>query len=269
MDVKHRISPPDDFPYPCTAAYGRDRFGIWQTVEMGGVGQTFRWIPPGSFRMGSEVGEIGRSNYELQREVTLTFGFWLADTACTQALWTALMGGNPSEFKGAERPVENVSFDAVDGFLKRWNEQNPGFPVRLPREAEWEYACRAGTTTPFSFGETVTTDHVNFDGGYPYLDSDPKGANRNQTVPVKSLPANAWGLYEMHGNVYEWCADWYGAYNPDETVNPVGPAAGSRRVNRGGSCWNLARHCRSAYRFPTPPDYAWRGIRGFRLASGP
>lgn len=268
MAINPRISPPDDFPYPCTAAYGRDRYGIWQTVEVAGVGQTFRWIPPGSFRMGSPVEEVGREKYQLQREVTLTFGFWLADTACTQALWTALMGDNPSKFKGAERPVEKVTFDAVNGFLKGWNKQNPGFPVRLPREAEWEYACRAGTTTPFSFGETVTTDQVNFHGDYPYLDSDPKGGGRNQTIPVKSLPPNLWGLYEMHGNVWEWCADWFGAYDPEDTVNTRGPVAGTLRVNRGGSYWREARHCRSAYRNHFHPASAW-SVRGFRLASGP
>ncbi len=268
METNPRISPPDDFPYPCTAAYGRDRYGIWQTVEVAGVGQTFRWIPPGSFRMGSPVGEVGRISNELQRDVTLTFGFWLADTTCTQAFWTALMGDNPSEHKGAERPVEQVSFDAVGGFLERWNEQNPGFLVRLPREAEWEYACRAGTTTPFSFGETVTTDQVNFDGDDPYLENDAKGENWNQIVPVKSLPANSWGLYEMHGNVWEWCADWYDDYDPEDTMNPRGPEVGGLRVVRGGSYWNGARRCRSAARFRILPGNAWIN-QGFRLASGP
>ncbi len=258
------ISAPDAFPNPCAEDYGRDRYGIWQTVEAAGVGQTFRWIAPGRFTMGSPAEEMGRGDNELQREITLTSGFWLADTACTQALFTALMGYNPSEFKMAERPVDRGSFDAADGFLKLWNKQNPEFTVRLPREAEWEYACRAGTTTPFSFGETVTTDQVNFDGAQPYLDTDPKGISRDRPMPVKRLPANSWGLYGMHGNVWEWCVDRYGAYDPENIMNPQGPAASPLGVLRGGSFLDKARLCRSASR----RHGIWLS-GGFRLASGP
>lgn len=268
MKTNFRAGPPYDFPYPCTAAYGRDRFGIWQTVEVAGVAQTFRWIPPGRFTMGSPDGEYGRDKHERQREVTLTRGFWLADTACTQALWTALMGHNPCQFRHTERPVEQVSFEKVGEFLVTWNDQCPAFKVRLPSEAEWEYACRAGTTTPFSFGNSITTHQVNFHGDFPYRRADAKGEVRGKTVTVKALSANRWGLYQMHGNVWEWCADWRGPYDSEDGINPIGASAGSYRVSRGGAYERGARRCRSAFRDAGPPDAAWSS-QGFRLASGP
>jgi formylglycine-generating enzyme len=143
----------------------------------------------------------------------------------------------------------------------------PGLEARLPTEAEWEYACRAGTTTPFSFGEDITPDQVNYDGNYPYHGSQ-KGRYRGETVEVASLPANPWGLYEIHGNVWEWCQDWYGAYPEGPVTDPTGPATGVRRVLRGGSWFSPGRSARSAFRTlyePGIPD----DLFSCRLALGP
>jgi formylglycine-generating enzyme required for sulfatase activity len=204
---------------------------------------------------------------EAQHEVTISRGFWLADTTCTQQLWQAVMGENPSRFKEDERnPVENVSWHDCEGFINQLNQIVPELEVRLPTEAEWEYACRAGTTTPFSFGRNVTTDQANYDGNHPYA-GGAKGEYRQRTVPVASLPANAWGLYEMHGNVWEWCEDWFGGYPQDHQVDPTGPGSGSGRVLRGGSWFSFARLLRSAFRFALDPGLRLDSF-GFRLARG-
>ncbi|MEW6220414.1 MAG: formylglycine-generating enzyme family protein [Thermodesulfobacteriota bacterium] len=230
---------PDSFPAPWASDWGEDRYGrLWMAFTFQGVRQVLRWIRPGSFQMGSPPNEPERFKNEEQHEVILTRGFWLADTACSQRLWQAVMGENPSRFKGEARPVERVGWEDCQAFLARINEQVPGLELRLPSEAEWEYACRAGTTTPFSFGTTITPDQVNYDGNHPYA-GDRKGLYRQETVDVKSLPANPWGLYEMHGNVWEWCADWYGEYSAATVVDPVGPFTGTGRVLRGGS-WSTA-----------------------------
>ena len=198
--------------------------------------------------------------------MTLTKGFWLADTACTQALWQAVMGENPSSFRGADRPVEQVSWEDCQEFLERVNNETPRLNLRFPTEAEWEYACRAGTTTPFWFGAAITTDQVNFDGNYPYADGE-KGRFREETVPVKTLPPNGWGLYEMHGNLWEWCLDRHGDYPTTEAVDPLGATQGDDRVLRGGSWYDVGRDCRSAYRGGDLPGYR-HGSVGLRLARG-
>ncbi|MCB1777332.1 MAG: formylglycine-generating enzyme family protein [Candidatus Competibacteraceae bacterium] len=226
-----------------------------------------RWIWPGRFLMGSPENEHGREDDEFQHEVILTRGFWLAETACTQSLWQAVMGKNPSEFKGEQRPVEEVSWDDVQDFIKRLNDAVPGLTARLPTEAEWEYACRAGTITPFSFGEDITPEQVNYDGKYPYH-GNKKGLDRSETVEVASLPANPWGLYEMHGNVWEWCQDWYGGYPQGSIIDPTGSETGEGRVLRGGSWFHNGRYVRSAYRNLFDPGYR-DGFYGFRLALGP
>jgi formylglycine-generating enzyme required for sulfatase activity len=136
----------------------------------------------------------------------------------------------------------------------------------LPSEAQWEYACRAGTVTPFAFGDQIDASLVNFNGNYPYNNGKPS-AYREQTVAVKSLPPNAWGLYEMHGNVWEWCQDVYGTYPDGAVTDPLGSATGDSRVLRGGSWFNNGRYCRYANRYFNPPAYAAYG-RGFRLARG-
>lgn len=261
---------PPLFPEIWASGWGQDRSGLWQSFTVDRVVQRLRWIPPGEFLMGSpgeEAERYAEGVYaETQHLVVLTRGFWLADTACTQALWQAVLDENPSQFKGAERPVENVSWkDVVERFLPALDRLVPGLAPTLPTEAQWEYACRAGTTTPFWFGENITTDQVNYNGEYPYA-GGAMGEFRNQTVPVKVLPANGWGLYQMHGNVWEWCADWAGEYPKDDLVDPQGPDAGRERVLRGGGWYNIGRDCRSAIRYGFEPGH--RVIIGFRLARG-
>ncbi len=257
---------PTEFPARWACDWGDDQYGLWMAFRYRGVRQKLRWIVPGEFVMGSPEGEAERGSSEKQHPVVLTQGFWLADTVCTQGLWQAVMGENPSNFKGEDRPVEQVSWDDAQRFIERLNEIVPGQQFRLPTEAQWEYACRAGTEGPFWFGDQITTDQVNFNGKYPYANG-PKGQYRQETVNVKELPCNGWGLYQMHGNVWEWCQDWYGDYDLNAVEDPAGPAGGSRRVLRGG-CWiHVGRFVRSAYRFGIVP-----GIRGdyygFRCARG-
>jgi formylglycine-generating enzyme required for sulfatase activity len=233
------------------------------------VSQRLRWIPPGEFLMGSPEGEQGRYNDEgPQHLVTFSQGYWLADTACTQALWTAMMGNNPSQSNDAENPVGNVSWNDVQEFIARLNKAVPRLHARLPSESEWEYACRANTTTPFWFGDTVSPEQVNYDGCYPHR-CEVKGEYGQTTVAVKSLPPNPWGLYEMHGNVWEWCLD---TWHEDYRGAPVdGSAWGAYkdglRVLRGGSWDSAVRRARSAYRrrdTPIDPEVDY----GFRLARG-
>ena len=136
---------------------------------------------------------------------------------------------------------------------------------RLPTEAEWEYACRAGTTTPFSTGNNLTTSQANYNGNYPY-NNNLEGEYRQQTTPVGSFAANAYGLFDMHGNVWEWCSDWYGGYSTSAQTNPKGASSGSDRVRRGGGWGSFAYYCRAAYRYYDTPDYNDYNL-GFRLVS--
>jgi formylglycine-generating enzyme required for sulfatase activity len=198
------------------------------------LGMKLAWIPPGSFVMGSPPDEQHRRDDETQHKVMLTKGFYLGVYQVTQEQWQALMGHNPSEFKGDKNlPVEQVSWERCQGFLKRLSKKEDE-EYRLPTEAEWEYACRAGTTTPFYFGETISTEQANYDGNCVY-GKGKKGVYRKKTTPVGSFPPNAWGLYDMHGNVLEWCLDWYGKYPTGEVVDPQGPPSGENHVLRGGS----------------------------------
>ena len=264
---------PDPFPPPFADAWGDDEYGLWAEFHLPLAGaerpviQRLRWIEPGTFLMGSPADEPERLDNEgPQHLVTLTRGYWLADTACTQAVWLAVLGENPSHFTGdPERPVEQVDWRRVQEFLRALETRLPGFIADLPTEAEWEYACRADTDTPFSFGMTINPERVNYDGNYPYADGV-KGQYRETTVPVKSLPANPWGLYEMHGNVWEWCADGMRDYTPVRVDDPTGPLAGGDppRVVRGGSWINDARRARSANRHQSGPDLVY-SFRGFRL----
>lgn len=225
------------------------------------------WIPPGTFLMGSPTTEYQRSDDETRHRVTLTEGFWLGVHPVTQAQWQALMGNNPCLFKGDDLPVEKMSWHDCQDFVAALARQvGPGF--RLPTEAEWEYACRAGTTTPFSFGKTLSSDQANYNGFYAEKYShtgDTQGVYHQTTTPVGSYPANAWGLHDMHGNVWEWCADWYEPHAPGDVTNPRGPRQGRARVYRGGSRIYSASNCRAAWRPRTHPstrDYNF----GFRLA---
>ncbi|OED43783.1 sulfatase-modifying factor protein [Chromatiales bacterium (ex Bugula neritina AB1)] len=258
-------NPPEQFPPTDAAAWGYDYHGLWKTLLLYGVEQTMRWIPRGDFLMGSPEEEPERDDDEQQHEVELTSGFWLADTACTQALWQAVMGENPSEFTDAENPVENVSWHDAMEFLEKLNNHTADGLFQLPSEAQWEYACRAGTTSAFYLGENITSEQVNFDGNAPY-NNEPESKYRGKTVPVKSFTPNPWGLYQMHGNVREWCSDWFEHdYPAGKQIDPVGPEDGARRVLRGG-CWiNGGRRCRSASRAHYVPDGRDDRV-GFRLS---
>ena len=247
-----------------------DQYGLLATLVLGsksqGEGQTqaFRYLPPGQFTMGSPASEVIRFDHEgPQHQVTLTQGLWLADTACTQGLWLAVMGGkNPSNFKGdADLPVERVSWDDVQTFLAKLQAfLPPGVEAVLPTEAEWEYACRAGTSTPFSFGDNINPNQVNYHGNFPY-NGAARGEYRSKTVSVKALPANAWGLYQMHGNVWEWCADAIRPYTADAVVDPSGATGeGVKSFAVRGASWRFgARDARSAQRYRFV-----RGRRGTR-----
>lgn len=268
------------------------RFGIYADLtiatEHGRASQRLRWISPGTFLMGSPEDEPGRYENEGPRhEVTITDGFWLFDTPCTQALWQAVMGDNPSKFKGPGRPVEQVSWDDVQGFLDRINTLVPGLDLVLPTEAEWEYACRAGTETAIYTGDieilgdnnAPALDPVAWYGGNSGVDFDLHNGydssnwqdkqyphTRAGTRPVARKQPNAWGLYDMLGNVWEWCADGQRAYTAEALRDPMAPTeAGGDRVLRGG-CWSLyARIVRSAYRSAYDPGYRYDRI-GFRCA---
>ncbi|MCM8635550.1 formylglycine-generating enzyme family protein [Accumulibacter sp.] len=261
---------PPVLPPACASAWGDDAYGLWIDVDLAGVVQRCRWIEPGEFMMGSPEDEPERVEDEGPRHrVRLTTGFWLADTACTQALWLAVMGGdNPSAFQeDARNPVENVSWDEVSGaggFLQRVAALAPGVVAELPTEAEWEYACRAGSETPFHFGATISPEQANYDGNHPYAGGR-KGEFRQKTVPVKSFAPNGWGLHEMHGNVWEWCADGLREYADETVEDPRGPEGDATRVVRGGSWFVGAWGLRSAYRLGGLRDYR-DDFQGFRFA---
>jgi len=214
------------------------------------IGMDFVFIEAGEFTMGSPPDEEGREKDERQRGVKLAKGFHLAVHEVTQVQWLAVMGSNPSHFKGNDLPVEQVSWDDAVAFCTKLSELE-GKKCRLPTEAEWEYACRAGTTTPFSTGRTISADQANYDGSFTY-GKGLKGANRKTTTAAGSFPPNRWGLYDMHGNVWEWCQDKY-----------VGGQA--YRVLRGGSWYDPPQYCRSAARTRFAPVYRFALI-GFRVA---
>jgi formylglycine-generating enzyme required for sulfatase activity len=258
----YKIIPPG-FPYAWASSWGEDVYGLWFAFSYSDVQQVFRWIDAGEFMMGSPEDEPERYNNELQHKVILTKGFWIADTACTQELWHAVMSNNPSNFKGDKLPVETVSWEDCIDFIGKVNTSNPMLDFRLPTEAEWEYACRAGTETPFSFGENITTDQVNYYGSFSYAGAE-EGGYREKTVAVKSLPSNKWGLYEIHGNVREWCSDWYEDYPGETAIDPKGPGQGDGRVVRGGGWDDLAECVRSAWRGWFGSSFRFRSV-GFRL----
>jgi formylglycine-generating enzyme len=235
-----------------------------QTIELdGGVDMKFVWIPPGPFLMGSPENEPDRSSHEKQHRVTLTEGFWLGIHPVTQAQWQAVMGSDPSRIQGADLPVEQVSWQGCQEFVETMaTKVGPG--VRLPTEAEWEYACRAGTTTPFFFGQSISTDQANYNGNFPYA-GGPKGVYRNKTTSVGTFSPNAWGLYDMHGNVWEWCEDWYRAYLTRILPLGAGPSRTSKRALRGGSFDSRAKLMRSAYRYGDGP-WSSRDDIGLRVA---
>jgi len=229
------------------------------------VSMAMVWLKPDSFMMGSPEYEKGRDFDETLHKVTLTKGFWMGQTEVSWEQWLAVMGPHEKAPAKIDRPVTYVSWHDAQNFLKKLNENSKGILFRLPTEAEWEYACRAGSSDAFSFGADITLAQVNYSGKYAY--TDPENVNRRGgTVPVGLLPANGWGLREMHGNVWEWCSDWYGPYADGELENPVGPPRGGVRVFRGGSWSDFARYCRSAERLRYRPVGRFHDL-GFRVAA--
>jgi formylglycine-generating enzyme required for sulfatase activity len=219
------------------------------------------FVKGGTFTMGSPSSEADRGGDETQHQVTLS-DFSIGKYEVTQKQWQSIMGSNPSNFKGDNLPVEQVSWNDVQEFIQKLN-QKTGKTYRLPTEAEWEYACRTGTSTPFYTGNNLTTSQANYNGNYPY-NNNPKGEYREKTMPVGSFAPNAWGLYDMHGNVWEWCSDWYGDFSSGSQSNPQGASSGSSRVLRGGSYYDHAQTCRAALCNNGSPDFRFYG-RGFRL----
>jgi formylglycine-generating enzyme required for sulfatase activity len=208
-------------------------------------------LPAGNFTMGE-----GSDAHQ----VTLTKPFYLGIYEVTQEEYQRVMGSNPSHFKGARNPVAQVSWDDAVEFCRKLSampeEKKAGRAYRLPTEAEWEYACRAGSTTEYCFG-----DNESQLGEYAWFD---KNAG-SKTHPVGEKKPNAWGLYDMHGNVWEWCSDWYSEYPKGAVSDPVGPREGSDRVFRGGSWRYGAAFCRSAFRYWYSPSYRYHDD-GFRVA---
>ncbi|MBN2702767.1 MAG: formylglycine-generating enzyme family protein [Pontiellaceae bacterium] len=227
-----------------------------------GVMMEFMSIPAGSFMMGSENGD---DDEKPVHRVTISEPFWMAKTEVTQAQWKQIMGSNPSEFKGDDLPVDSVSWNDAMNFCTKLTEIErqagrlpEGVAYTLPTEAQWEYACRAGTTgdyaTSSGSGQADSLDSM----AWYRENSDGK------THPVGTKQANAWGLHDMHGNVWEWCSDWYGDYASGSAVDPQGPSSGSYRVNRGGSSYYFADRCRTAARSNLNPDGAYNNL-GFRV----
>ena len=264
---------PPLFPDRWASSWGEDSYGLWQAFEIKTVRQIMRWILPGQFDMGSPKDEAERHSDETLHRVRISRGFWLAETACTQALWQQVMNDNPSEFKSnPNNPVEQVSWHDCQQFIDKLNQSLGGYlTLRFPTEAEWEYACRAGTKTAFNTGVNITTDQANYDGNYPYPGSS-KGDYRQCTIEVDAFSPNPWGLYQMHGNVWEWCADLYGDYSEEMVMDPQGADQAldggddQRRVLRGGSWINEAHVLRSAYRVHNHPDNRYN-LTGLRLAA--
>ena len=240
---------------------------VERTADLGGgVKLELVLIPAGEFMMGSKYkpaelrkrGPGGHMKWwwgeHPRHEVTITKPFYLGKHEVTQAQWQRVMGANPSAFKGGPKfPVEQVNWNDCQEFIKKLNARFKGkLAFRLPTEAEWECACRAGTDTPFHFGEKITTDLANYNGlsawdGY-------KGKDRGKTTAAGSFKANPWGLHDMAGNVWEACAGWYGTYAKEAQTDPKGPEKGSCRVLRGGSWYDTPDRCRSASRALCVPD---------------
>ena len=224
------------------------------------------YIPGGTFWMGCSPGDTECDVDESPRHKVTLSPYYIGKYEVTQAEWWAVMGNNPSRFGGCDNcPVEQVSWNDVQVFIKKLN-QLTGQRYRLPTEAEWEYAARGGTTTKFHTGNCLSTSQANYDGNYP-AEGCSKGQYRQKTLPAGSFSPNGYGLYDMSGNVWEWCSDWYGVdyYSSSPTTEPQGPGSGLRRVVRGGSWLSYALVCRVSDRFGFTPDFRIFDF-GLRLA---
>lgn len=227
------------------------------------IGMKMVIIPAGKFLMGVPEEEPYRDEDKPQHEVTITKDFHVGVHQVTHAQYENVMGTNPSHFIGVDLPVEKVSwYDAVE-FCNHLSEKD-GNEYRLPTDAEWEYACRAGTTTITAFGDLLSADQANFGGGFSI--NTPGKKCLWKTTPVGSYSPNAWGLYDMHGNVMEWCLDYHSGYKNEFAVDPRGPEHGTHRVVRGGSWAHFRRDCSSGYRFGKTPDFRNPTV-GFRVVS--
>ncbi|MDL2275305.1 formylglycine-generating enzyme family protein [Desulfosarcina sp. OttesenSCG-928-G10] len=224
------------------------------------IGMEFMLIPAGLFMMGSPETEKGRYSDETPHKVTITQPFYLGKYPVIQAQWQAVMGENPSYFNGDDKPVEAVSWNDVQRFIERLNQKEKTWRYRLPTEAEWEYAARAGSKTAWCFGdnENQLRDYAWY-GEYCW--------ETGSTHPVGQKKPNAWGLHDMHGNVWEWVQDWYAGwyYGASLPVDPQGPDSGADRVFRGGGWGGSALSCRSALRFHDSPVIRSH-LLGFRVA---
>ncbi len=225
------------------------------------IGQKFVLIPAGNFMMGSPPSEADRRANERQHSVTISRAFYMQTTEVTQGQWRAVMGSNPSFSScGDNCPVEQVSWDDAQEFIRRLNQKEGTDKYRLPTEAEWEYACRAGSTTAWCFG-----DDERQLGEYAWYKDNYKDNHVERMHPVASRRPNVWGLYDMHGNVGEWCQDFYGDYTSGSVTNPSGPSSGKMRVARGGCLACKPADLRSARREKGPPDTR-SNIVGFRVS---
>ena len=223
------------------------------------IGMKLRLIPAGEFMMGSPATESDRRDNETQHRVSITKPFYMGVTEVTQEQYQKVMGTNPSGFQGPQNPIERVTWaDAVE-FCRKLSampaEKTAGHVYRLPTEAEWEYGCRAGTTTAYGFGDDGSRL-----GDYGWFINN----SGSDSHPVGEKKPNAWGLYDMHGNVAEWCQDWYGNYSSGSATDPTGAPSGSHRVFRGGCWFNPAGYCLSAVRFKEAPESRDNGL-GFRV----
>ncbi|MFT7662676.1 MAG: sulfatase modifying factor 1 [Planctomycetota bacterium] len=238
--------------------------GWFETVVDPKSGIVFKLIPSGTFLMGSPESEESRGSDETQHWVKITKPFYMAETETTQEQWRKVMGTSPSHFSGSNRPVEQVSWTEAKEFCEKIGGV-------LPTESQWEYACRAGTSTPFSFGATISTSQANYNGNYTY-GSGEKGSYREKTTDVRSFSANGWGLFDMHGNVWEWCSDGFGDYPSGSRSSPArdpkGSSSASSRMLRGG-CWYYdPRYLRAAYRGYSGPG-GGNYFLGFRVSRIP
>lgn len=246
--LRTNVVPPQPQPISPWSESSSRKAGTRQTLKIGSQEYGFCWMPAGEFDMGSPEMEKERWDNETLHHVKLTRGFWMLESPTPQSLYKAIMGENPSNFKGDNLPVETVSWYDAMKFCAELTKRLPqGLKASLPTESQWEYACRAGTTTPYSFGNVLNGDKANCDGNYPY-GTRKKGRYLGKTSPLKSYAPNGWGLYDVHGNVWEWCLDYYGEYPTGTVVDPKGPDSASDRVIRGGGWGIYAGDCRSAIR---------------------
>lgn len=216
-------------------------------IETNVIGMKLVALAPGTFTMGSPASEAGRKASETPHAVTIAQPFFLGQYEVTQAEYEGVMGGNPSKKVGAQRPVDHISWHDAVAFCAKLSEMDPKFNYRLPTEAEWEYACRAGTETRYYWGDDPELKHI---GSHAFFKENAGG----ETHPVGQKQPNGWGLYDMNGNVWEWCADWMAPYDVTATADPQGPESGEQKVCRGG-CWAYdAMRCRSAERNEAPAD---------------